>query len=530
MRSCIAAVICSLVSVPLSAQHVPNRFRLSGPVSGSEEYTVTRTATGTVYAGTTKIENRGMELAHQLTVAPDGSFRAYTFSAAVAGHSQTITATRDGEQIQLRVQANERNVERTLSFTPATVVTDNGVVAHFQALLDRIVGRTAERVSVLVPQSLSAFPASVSEVGEDSGMLDGQPVRLRKYTLELPQATVEIWAAAGSNQLMRVFIATQKFEIVRVGFVGAAPQQTAAPLPADVVEREVTFPSAGLQFRGTLCLPKEPKGKVPLLLLVHGSGPHDRDETISKNKPFRDLALELASAGIATLRYDKRTYAFGVQLDPKTLTLDQEVTDDAVAALNYAATLVEIDASRLFVVGHSLGGTMAPYIAQRYPKLRGMILMAAGARPIDQISSDQARLFLRQAGKSEAEIAAAMKEQTAHYEKMRSADATEVIGGVSAGYWRDWEARDPAALVKKSAVPVLVLQGGQDFHVFPADFEALKTAIAGKPDSRAQWFPELNHLFMPGKIELGLADYDRPSHVAPQATQAIAQWVKERSN
>lgn len=515
------------MSLPLAAQSVPSRFRLSGPLSGSEEYTVTRTAAGTVYAGTTKIENRGLELTHQLTVAPDGAFRTYNFSTVVAGQAQTITATRDGEQIKLRIHANQQDVDRTLPYTAATVVSDNGVVAHFQALLDRVSGKAAEHVSVLVPQRLTAVPADISEAGEDSGTLDGKPVRLRKYTFEVPKATTEIWAAMGSNQLMRVSIATQRFEIVREGFAGAAPQ-AAAPLPAGVVEREVTFPSAGLQFRGTLCLPKEPKGKVPLLLLVHGSGPQDRDETISKNKPFRDLGQALAQAGIATLRYDKRTYAFVSQLDVKTLTLDQEVTDDAVAALNYAATLAEIDASRLFVLGHSLGGTMAPYIAQRYPKLRGMILMAAGVRPIDQIISDQVRLELKRAGKSEAEIAAAIEKQNEYYEKLRRADATEIITHMSAGYWRDWTARDPAALVKKSAVPALVLQGGQDFQVFPADFEALEATIAGKPESRAQWFPELNHLMMPGKMELGLADYDRPSQVSPEVTQAITQWVRER--
>jgi hypothetical protein len=292
-------------------------------------------------------------------------------------------------------------------------------------------------------------------------------------------------------------------------------------------EREVKFPSAEFQFPATLCLPREFKGKAPLVVLVHGSGPHDRDEAVGPNKPFADIAHALAAAGIATLRYDKRTFAFSLLIKIPTLTLDQEVTDDAVAALAFAAIQPEVDAGRLFVLGHSLGGTMAPYIAQKYPKLHGMILLAAGARPIDQISAEQVRFQLKHEGKSGAEIEEAMKKHEAGFAVVRKAPATEMFNGISAGYMRDWLARDPAKLLRESTVPALVLQGGSDLQVSVADYNLLKAAIAGKPSSEAHLFPAMTHMFAPAPPNQTFDDIMKPAHVDSRVTTAIADWIKK---
>ncbi len=260
-------------------------------------------------------------------------------------------------------------------------------------------------------------------------------------------------------------------------------------------------------------------------MLVHGSGPHDRDETIGPNKPFAEIAHALAASGIATLRYDKRTYAFRTSIDIKTFTLDQEVTDDAVAALTFAATQPEVDPAREFLLGHSLGGTMAPYIAQRYPKLKGVIIMAGGARPIDQIIADQVRVQLKSEGKSDAEIQEALAKQQERFGHIRTAPADEMIAGVSAGYWRDWLARDPAKILKSLPQPALVLQGGSDLQVSVKDYDLLKAAIAGKPGCEAKLFPNLTHMFSVAPLNQTFDDVRKPSHVDPEVTKTIADWI-----
>ena len=145
--------------------------------------------------------------------------------------------------------------------------------------------------------------------------------------------------------------------------------------------------------------------------------------------PFRDLAHGLAAAGVASLRYDRRPYAFPPPADTAQITLDWEVTNDAVAALQFAATIPEVKS--VFLLGHSLGGTMAPYIAERYTATRGIVLMAAASSPIDLTLAEQKRLLLQQQGKSDSEIEEAPASQNQIFADIRAGKipATRMING-----------------------------------------------------------------------------------------------------
>lgn len=131
--------------------------------------------------------------------------------------------------------------------------------------------------------------------------------------------------------------------------------------------------------------------RVPCVILVHGSGPNDRDETVGPNKPFRDLAWGLAERGVAVIRYDKRTKIYGMNCVPagRVLDYDTEAVDDALAAILQARTLPEIAADSIYVLGHSLGGTLAPRIAERSEGLAGIIVLAGLARPLEDALEEQ---------------------------------------------------------------------------------------------------------------------------------------------
>ena len=141
---------------------------------------------------------------------------------------------------------------------------------------------------------------------------------------------------------------------------------------------------------GTLTLPRG-AGPFPVVVLVHGSGAHDRDETIGANKPFRDIAHGLAERGIAVLRYEKRTYRYRRLLSDEQFTIDRETTYDALQAIAYLRQSRFIDHRRIFVLGHSQGGMLAPRIAGRAPDVAGVILLAAPARPLLDLLVEQHR-------------------------------------------------------------------------------------------------------------------------------------------
>jgi pimeloyl-ACP methyl ester carboxylesterase len=523
--------------VPALFAALPERFQIKAgrALTGSEEYEIVATKGGFRVTGKSTLQRPGgeMTLSEQTDLSPAWDFVRYTLTVGSANTpAQSVEAWVENGQVQMKagVGAQFQNAQAVLK--PHTVVLDNLVTAHFQVLLDSLGPTPPASLTlwVLVPQRLSALPAAFSTEKDEDGSLDGKPLHLHKYMLAIGSVTEYFWAEASSHRLMRVSVPGQQVEITREGFV-PAPAAPAPPSgPAAFSERDLTFPSAGLQFPATLCLPAKLGGKVPLVVLVQGSGPHDRDETVGANKPFRDLAHGLAAQGIATLRYDKRTFAFPASIDAKNVTVKEEVIDDAVAALSFARTLPEADPALTFVLGHSLGGSLAPFIAERVPEIRGQILMAAAARPLDELIFEQISRQMKLAGKSDEEIQKELGDLRIAFARIRSGEAPndEIVFHAPAIYWRDLFFHDTRQALAATTAPVLILQGGKDVQVSKTDYDLLLEAVAKLPAAQrdSHFFPNLNHLFMPVAGEPTGAEYSQPGEVAPEVIQAIAQFVK----
>ena len=285
------------------------------------------------------------------------------------------------------------------------------------------------------------------------------------------------------------------------------------------VERQVSFPTANTQVGAILCLPTSPDGKVAIVILMRGSGPLESDQNSGTDDPFRNLARGLARVGIATLDYQEHAIRF----DGKPKLLDRTVSADAIAALRFAATLPEINPSAEFVLGHSVGGTMAPYVAEAYPQLRGVILAGAAIAPIDRSILRQHGLRLAGQGKSEREIQNALNSQAKILADVRSGKlpSTRMINGAPVAYWLDWMSRDPIGELEKLKLPVLVLQGESDTPD-EADSERLQKEIEKLgPRAEVHWIPDLNRYFSPpqGKHSSAYSSVDQ------QAVESIAKWV-----
>lgn len=283
-------------------------------------------------------------------------------------------------------------------------------------------------------------------------------------------------------------------------------------------------------LQGVLSLPTG-NGPFPVLLLVSGSGPNDRDETLGPNKPFRDIAQGMAAMGIATFRYDKRTYAYGAQMVGKAITIDQEVTDDALTALHALSKQAQIDPRRMFVLGHSLGALMAPRIGARYPRLAGLILLASPTRfGIDTVLR-QMRYIEHLKGTPAAEVDKELAPLIHARDALARADPAKPPQGsffhAPASYWLSLHDYDAVNVAKTLSMPMLVLQGGGDYQVTPkADFIQWQQAFAHSDRVRLKEYPGLSHVFMPAGRPPSPADYGKPGHVDGQVIADIAAWVK----
>ena len=168
-------------------------------------------------------------------------------------------------------------------------------------------------------------------------------------------------------------------------------QRPAYSKPDTFTERAVTIGNDEWKLPGTLTVPAG-AGPFPGVVLVHGSGANDRDETVGGTKVFRDLAEGLASRGIAVLRYDKRTLVYRSKMAGlHGMTVHEETGEDAVRAASMLREQKEIDPKHVYVLGHSFGGYVAPRIAEEDGKLAGLILLAANARPLEDLIIEQAQ-------------------------------------------------------------------------------------------------------------------------------------------
>ena len=312
----------------------------------------------------------------------------------------------------------------------------------------------------------------------------------------------------------------------------AAPYSPPAyAAPASYTESDVKVGSGEWTLPGTLTMPMG-DGPFPALVLVHGSGPNDRDETILGNKPFKDLALGLASRGIAVLRYDKRTKVYpGRIAGIANFTVQQEVVDDALAAVKTLRAQPRIDPARVFVLGHSLGGMLIPRIAADDASLAGVIVMAGAARPIEQAILEQIEYIANADGKVTPEEQTQIDDARKLVDTVRAltpedAKNPQPIFGAPASYWLDLRGYDPPAAAKNVTQPMLVLQGERDYQVTMAEFARWKSALAGRSNVTFHSYPALNHLFIPGTGQSLPAEYETPGHVDEAVVRDIADWMK----
>ena len=298
--------------------------------------------------------------------------------------------------------------------------------------------------------------------------------------------------------------------------------------PAAFSETEVEVGKVPWALPGTLSLPRR-RERLPAVVLVHGSGPNDRNETIGPNRPFQDLAQGLASRGIAVLRYDKRTKVYGPRFAQlQRFTVRDETVEDAVAAVALLRARAEIDPDRVVLLGHSLGGMLAPRIAHEEPRIAAIVIMAGATRPLHELMVEQVEYIAGLTGPPDAktlEAIARVKLEAARARTARADDGGPPILNAPPAYWADLNTYDATEAAKSLTLPMLILQGGRDYQVTSKDLDRFKAALAGHANATIEEFPNLNHLFMAGEGKSRPEEYNRLGHGDAGVIEAVAAFV-----
>jgi len=301
---------------------------------------------------------------------------------------------------------------------------------------------------------------------------------------------------------------------------------------AAFTQKLVTIKSGKFELPAMLTLPKD-SANCPIVIFVHGSGPSDMDETIGPNKPFQDIALGLASKGIASLRYVKRTLIYP-QAFTDAFTVKDEVLDDALTVINYAKTVAQVDSQKMYVLGHSLGGMLAPRIATLDPSIKGLILAAAPARKLQDVIIEQNSYFNSlQPDSVKTANAGALAESMKALNNTKTFSAKtsaqdSVYLGLPVSYWADLNAMDQVAIAKKLDQRIFVIQGGHDFQVSTQDFNIWQKALKGKKNVDTKLYPMLNHLLVFVSEKGDTKQYATPANVDQTLIDDLASWINQK--
>jgi dienelactone hydrolase len=406
----------------------------------------------------------------------------------------------------------------------------------FARQLDKVTAQFTERMAAGIPPATLA--AMIDDLLSKTGPFRGIAGTRAEMQQEYHVVFVTCQFEKASLDLRLVYDAAGK--LAGMFFAPSSPKvEWSAPDYAKqnaFQEREVVIGSGKWQLPGMLTLPRG-AGPFAAVVLVHGSGPHDRDETIGPNKPFKDLAWGLAGRGIAVLRYTKRTLKMAELKEPPAsgFTVKEETLDDAQAAVSFLANTSEILRGKIYVLGHSLGGMLAPRIASGNSDVAGIILMAGSTRPLEQSIIEQLKYLATLPGADTAAAAKQIEAAEKAAKEIRSLEpgstsAIELLGSrIPGSYFLDLRSYHPAETAARLTIPVLVLQGARDYQVTLRDFEGWKAALEGRNNVTFKLYPGLTHLFMPsaapGAGPGTPLDYGRLGHVVEDVMADIAAWI-----
>ena len=290
-------------------------------------------------------------------------------------------------------------------------------------------------------------------------------------------------------------------------------------------------------LNGKIIFPDGISGPVPAVVMVHGSGSSNMDEKVMKLTPFRDLAEGLAKKGIASIRYDKRSFVHPRKMLRQCITVKEETIDDALLAINMLKSDPRIDKERIFILGHSMGAMLAPRIDSEGGDVKGLVMMAGTPYRLEDIFVRQLNQSLE--SRSIMKIIARIEDRifTKKFDNLYSMSDEEAknkkfAGGTTLYYFKEMGRKTAADYLLENEKPVLIMQGGKDFQVLADDdYLKFKELLSDRRNTFFKLYPELNHIFVDAiydDISKVTKEYNTERHIGEEVTGDIADFIKSQ--
>ena len=332
--------------------------------------------------------------------------------------------------------------------------------------------------------------------------------------------------------------------------------------PFSYISKDIVFVNkeAKIELAGTFTFP-DSIGTFPAVILIAGSGPNDRDETVFGHKPFLVIADYLTRHGFAVLRYDKRGVAKSKGFSANTTT--QDYASDASAAVAFLKTQKNIDKKNIALIGHSEGGIIAPIVASKDKTIKTIVLMAGSGISGREIILDQNKTSMLQGGLDSETIDAVLPRLNAIFDELNNWKEDEnnrtilrdnitfvwnkmpimwqlknkkdqyvnsSFRAMASPWFRQFIALNPATYLEKVKCPVLAVNGEKDMQVrFEENLSAIENALikGGNQQYEIKAYPNLNHLFQ--ECETGNVDeYVKIEQtISPEVLSDIELWLKK---
>jgi pimeloyl-ACP methyl ester carboxylesterase len=536
---CASSVVWARAAPQLSPPAITSTFLLflRSVQIGSEEVSVTRTAEGWTIASGGRIGppidlvTKSLQLRYQADWKP----LELTIDATVRGQALGMHVTTSGTTATTHINNAGQPTDRIDTIAPDAALLPNPFFAAYEAISRRLT--TAPSGTAIAVYQGGPVPIALRVGNTDNERIQtvGALIEARRtyatLIAENAETPIEIWADS-TGRLLRMSVPGQGLEFVRDDVASVSTRRVAISRTGD---EQVQVPANGFNLAGTLSKPAGAAGKrPPAIILVAGSGPVDRDETVVGIPILGQLAAALADAGFTVLRYDKRGVGqSGGRIETAGLS---DYADDLAAAVKFLASRKDVDSKRIVVVGHSEGGSVALIEAARTGRVAALVLLgAAGVSGSDLVLAQQ-RHVLDRSNLPEADKQTRIELQKKIHQAVMTGKGWDAVPAdlrrqADNAEFQSILVFDPAAVMPRVRQPILIVHGALDMQVDPSNADRLESLARSRKHQapvETVKIPGVNHLFVPATTG-EVAEYAslKDKQITPNLAPAIAEWARK---